>query len=45
MSAPHVAYVVLDVNDLDAQAKFWSQLLGVDIDGRVEQYVILEPTG
>jgi len=43
MKAPHLAYIVLDVNDLDTQAEFWSELLGVSIAGGVEQYVILEP--
>ncbi|MGI9647611.1 MAG: VOC family protein [Acidimicrobiia bacterium] len=40
---PHLAYIVLDVVDPDRQAEFWSQMLGVEIAGRVAQYVILEP--
>lgn len=43
MDAPLLAYIVLDVTDLDTQAAFWSDLLGVEIAGQVEQYVILEP--
>ena len=41
--AAALAYIVLDVNDLDREAEFWSQLLGVAIAGRVEQYIVLEP--
>lgn len=40
--AAALAYIVLDVNDLDGQAEFWSQLLEVGIAGRVAEYVILE---
>ena len=38
-----LAYIVLDVNDLEGQAEFWSQLLDVEVAGRVAQYVILKP--
>lgn len=38
-----LAYIVLDVNDLEKEAAFWSQLLEVEVAGKVAQYVILKP--
>ncbi|MDH3607294.1 MAG: VOC family protein [Acidimicrobiia bacterium] len=38
-----LAYIVLDVNDLEKEAAFWSQLLEVEVAGQVGQYVILKP--
>jgi catechol 2,3-dioxygenase-like lactoylglutathione lyase family enzyme len=35
--------VVVDCDDLEAGERFWTQALGVDVLGKDEQYVLLEP--
>jgi catechol 2,3-dioxygenase-like lactoylglutathione lyase family enzyme len=39
-----LSHVVVDCDDPDALAAFWSAALGVGVDHRFEQYVFLEPT-
>jgi len=38
----HIA-VTIDVTDLEAQAMFWSELLGVEVNGIMEPFAFIEP--